>query len=162
MQVARYPNEIYPYLVSYRSIRVAMFSSKRIDGVRIRFFFYQQFMPPWKTGTYCSSIGHQLLIYLLEKLYCACAVKFLLLGVRPLVNGREAAIEDRNFRSRLYMNYELYGTTLSGIHSIHLTGYGGQRQETIWRFVYLHLQLVQKKSILRVPKSVKPSKEEVS
>ena len=39
MQVARYPNKIYPYLVSYRSIRVAMFSSKRIDGVRIRFFF---------------------------------------------------------------------------------------------------------------------------
>ena len=102
MQVARYPNKIYPYLVSYRSIRVAMFSSKRIDGVRIRFFFYQQFMPPWKTGTYCSSIGHQLLIYLLEKLYCACAVKFLLLGVRPLVNGREAAIEERNFRSRLF------------------------------------------------------------
>ena len=38
MQVARYPNEIYPYLVSNRSIRGAMFSSKRIDGVRIRFF----------------------------------------------------------------------------------------------------------------------------
>ena len=113
MQVARYPNEIYPYLVSYRSIRVAMFSSKRIDGVRIRFFFYQQFMPPWKTGTYCSSIGHQLLIYLLEKLYCACAVKFLVLGVRPLVNGREAAIEDRNFRSRLYTRSSLQLTNFS-------------------------------------------------
>ena len=38
MQVARYHNEIYPYLVSYRSIRGAMFSYKRIDGVRISFF----------------------------------------------------------------------------------------------------------------------------
>ena len=126
MQVARYPNEIYPYLVSYRSIRVAMFSSKRIDGVRIRFFFYQQFMPPWRTGTYCSSIGHQLLIYLLEKLYCACAVKFLLLGVRPLVNGREAAIEERNFRSRLYIypytKFENYDSqkSHSGLCDIHI------------------------------------------